>query len=143
MVKRADNTSLSYFRGVTKKIFLSSSFFLRYEENQFPPLGSFTEECFPFFDRRKCTCCGVTLGNHFNRRRSIGCILLLEKVRKTTWREDLLYLTNVKISISWNRKNGQDYFSKIHLDVGMILTYHEDKTLPFVLFLWCQPINLF
>ena len=82
MVKRADNTSLSYFRGMTKKIFLSSSFFLSYEENQFPPLGSFTEECFPFFDRRKCTCCGVTLGNHFNRRRSIGCILLLEKVRK-------------------------------------------------------------
>ena len=74
---------------------------------------------------------------------ALGVFFYWKRWEKTTWREDLLYLTNVKISISWNRKNGQDYFSKIHLDVGMILTYHEDKTLPFVLFLWCQPINLF
>ena len=55
---------------------------MSYEENQFPQLGSPTDGCFSSFDRCQGTCCGVTLGNHFNRRRSIGCILLLEKVRK-------------------------------------------------------------
>ena len=143
MVKRADNTSLSYFRGVTKKSFLVAlSFWDMRKTNSLHSVVLLTN-AFHSLIGVNVLAVVLPLVIILIAVVALGVFFYWKRWEKTTWREDLLYLTNVKISISWNRKIGQGYFSKIHLDVGMILTYHEDKTLPFVLFLWCQPINLF